>query len=132
MELKLESIPTKFIISNLEIIPLVQGADKYWRDPSGVIYALHDDASSVDYRNACGVGFFSLPDWPIFKSVNEICGVHDYMYSSPVFQAYHSRAEADLILEQLLALKDHPLVGSIFSEVSHLLGAPFWENPRTR
>lgn len=91
-----------------------------------------DPSSSVDHKPQCGIGLLTLPNWPFFRKMNEACAVHDHLYESPAYQAYHTREEADWLLERLLALSGHPLFGALAAKVSSLYGASLWENPKTR
>lgn len=125
-------LQTKFIIFNRQVITLTLGADGLYRSEDGTLWGFHDKSLSADDKDVCGVGWFSLPDWDYFKKANEACAVHDYMYESPVFQAFHERAEADTYLGTLLLLAGHPVLGKIFPDIARLLGAPLWENTQTR
>lgn len=103
-----------------------------WYDQDGGMWDFADPSSSVDQKARCGVGLLSLPDWPFFRKLNEACGVHDHLYESPAYQAFHTREEADTLLENLLALSEHPRFGRFARRVSELYGADLWENPHTR
>lgn len=123
---------TKFIIFKHEVIEL-RRPDGYsaWQDSEGTLWAYADSKDSVDVRDVCGVGWASLPDWPMFRMINQQCARHDMAYSSPVYQAFHTRVEADEYLDELLRLSGHWVIGAVFEEVSRLLGCPLWENPTT-
>lgn len=119
---------TKFIITNkLGTTKLNKNEDGFWQDDKGTLYAYKDANSTTDNVDRCGVWPVALPIWSMFQTVNADCGVHDIMYSSPIYQAFHTRAEADAQLDQLLDLSNHPLIADIFSEIARLLGSPFWE-----
>lgn len=109
-------------------VELERGDDGFYRDESGTIYALPDNASSIDDITRCGIGILSLPEnWRI----NQACKTHDYMYSSPVYQAFHTRKEADEVLRKHLANMGYPVIGSLFKKVASIFGGRFWENKRT-
>lgn len=122
----------KYIVFRQKTIELIKNEDGYWEDEKGTIYAFADPTSSVDDKPQCGVGLLTLPDFPFFREINRMCGRHDYLYESPVYQAFHNRSEADVYLEMQLAAIGHPLVGEVMSQISEDLGAPFWENEKTR
>lgn len=121
-----------FIIAGREVIHLSLGNDGFYRDQHGTIFALRDDSDTVDLVDRCGVGVFSLPG---NHPLNDACRSHDYMYSSPAYQAFHSRAEADAELGRLVGLIE---LGSyrpwapIFEFFSRLFGGKLWENKKTR
>jgi len=121
----------KFIVFKGETIQLNEDENGFYRDTQGTIYAFSSNRDSVDNRDVCGVGWFSLSDG---NPLNRACGVHDYAYSSPVYQAYHSRQEADYhlqtLLEQIPTAKG-TITPYLFRAVSRFLGGLFWENPET-
>lgn len=110
------------------------GPDNLWRDQYGVIYALSDDENTVDVIDRCGIGLLSLPeDHP----ANVGCKPHDYKYSSPAFQKFHVRSEADEDLEKDLSLLGYPIFGWFAKQISRVFGglrgkAKLWENDETR
>lgn len=123
---------SKYIITNrFGVTELVVNADGFYQDPEGTVYAFKN-GKSVDPVARCGVKPFTLPLWDCFEEVNEACGIHDNMYEMPVYQAFHTRDEADDYLEHLIELSGHPILADIFSELARELGAPFWENQKTR
>jgi hypothetical protein len=101
--------------------------DKLWRDIEGTIYGFADGKSS-DAVTRCGIGMLSLP-------TNSPCTLaavaHDFSFTSPVYQLFHSRYEADQELERQLKL-----LGRWYSRpfylLSRLFGRFFWENKDTR
>lgn len=113
------------------VVQLTRDENHVWRSADGTAYAL-DDGLSTDKVNRCGVAPFALPTWPIFREINDACVPHDYAYDSWGFQFYNSRADADRMLESLEHVSGHPILGAIFHEVAHLLGAKYWENQATR
>ena len=99
-----------------------------WFSFDGVEFALSDDASSVDPIDRCGIGRFSLP-----TSVPINCAPHDFAYSSPTYQVFHTRKEADEMLESLT--EQAPglwnLLAKPFYWISRQFGAIRWEDPKT-
>lgn len=83
-------------------VKLLRYPDGLWRDADGTVYALEDPKYSKDDKKRAGVGVFSLPeDHPI----SQASGPHDYAFSSPAYQAFHNRVEADLMeLKNVAAL----------------------------
>lgn len=108
-------------------VRLKQKEDGFYYDDFGVIYALPDKASSVDDVSRCGIGVLSLPRG---MSINDACKLHDYAYSSPVFQAFHTRKEADELLRQHAALLGYPILGRVFKTISRIFGAKYWEDKK--
>lgn len=103
----------------------------FWKDQYGTLFAYAYDGDSVDHRNACGVGFFSLADG---NPLNEACTPHDFAYDTPVYQAFHTRDEADHYLGQLLKQVpgyEHSLTPELFEWLARQEGFHFWENPAT-
>lgn len=99
------------------------------RDEFGTILAYPDKENSVDDKDVCGVGLFSLdPNDPL----NEICRIHDNKYTNPVYQEFHSREEADKDLRIQIENAGRPLTGKVFYYLSKVFGRFFWENKRTR
>lgn len=123
-------VDNKYIITNNTTVELTRNADGFYQDDKGTIYA-YNDGVSTDPKDVCGVAPLDLPSWPFFQTENDQCAKHDFMYTSPVYQAFHTRQEADTYLERMLDLSGHPLIGEIFSEIARLLGSPFWENEAT-
>lgn len=122
------SAPTRFLVAGTQVVQIFKMPDGYWRDVWGTIFALRDDASSVDSVDRCGVGAFSLP-----SDVPVDCAPHDYAYSSPAYQAFHTRKEADEYLRSLV--RQAPGVWSLLSApfyfISRIFGGKFWENEAT-
>lgn len=121
----------KYIITKkFGVITLVRGGDGFWRDPNGTIFALND-GRSIDDAKRCGIWPFALPTWDFFTPLNQACAPHDFAYSSPVYQAFHTRLEADEYLGNLQSIAANPIVAGIFEGISRLLGVEFWENDKT-
>lgn len=117
---------TTYVISKHE--------DGLWRDAWGCIYALAEDENSVDNIDRCGIGFLSLP---INHPANAGCSPHDYKYSSPAYQLFHTRAEADADLERDETLLGFPVLGKVFRFLAKTFGGfkgklRLWENDKTR
>ena len=122
----------RFFVYKKKVIGIIQGEDGLWRDADGTIYALEDDRASVDPRNVCGVGPVSLPE---DSPLNEACRPHDYEYSSPAYQAFHTREEADEDLRKNLELLSqghwYHFVAYPFYWLARTFGGTFWENNMT-
>lgn len=116
------------IIFRGQVINLAVGEDNLWRDSEGTVYGFTDDNLSVDKVTRCGIGPLSLPKE---SELNKLCAGHDYMYSSPAYQAFNTREAADNELERQFAQANYPLVGKVFRLFSRLLGAAYWENKHT-
>lgn len=102
--------------------------DNFWYDITGTIYAFAEVHPGDDPRIRCGAGFFSLPQ---SSSLNELCAPHDFQFSCPVWQAYHTESESNEALEQRMILANHPMVGELFYQITDLLGPLYWDNKET-
>lgn len=118
----------RYIPFGKSVEELNQGEDGLWRDSQGTVWAFSEDKNSVDPVTRCGIGFFSLPEGSV---INAGCRVHDYLYSSPTYQAYHTREEADEVLRQQLIKLKYPIIGRLFYRLSRLFGGKYWENKKT-
>lgn len=113
---------------------LVRGEDGLWRDEEGTIIALPEKTSSVDDKVRCGVGVASLPEdhW-----ATDACRPHDYKTSSPAYQAFHNRSEAEDDFDRDLGILaerswGRRIVAVALSTISRLSSWDFWENKKTR
>lgn len=123
---------SKYVItSRFGYTKLTQQPSGFWSDDKGTLYAYKEASSTTDQEDRCGVWPLALPQWAMFQKINEACVPHDFTYSSPVYQAFHTRTDADYYLDHLLTLEGHPLLGDVFSDIAKLLGVPFWENAKT-
>lgn len=104
-------------------------SDYQWRDKWGCVYALRDNRASIDNVDRCGVWFFSLSEK---HPLTVACRPHEYMYTSPTFQLYHTREQADRALYRYAKILGFPTVGKIFQWLSSVFGGPLWENEKTR
>lgn len=132
----LPSTDTKhYIVLKNQVIELTKGSDGLWRDADGGVYAYADAGSSVDDKSRCGVGIFSLPE---SSYLTPACAIHDYQYSSPAYQAFHTRQEADRALRRniktIVGSPYNPvyLLGQLFKSVVDTLGSQYWDNKNTR
>lgn len=122
---------TMFIVTKRwGTLALTKGPDGFWRDGLGTIFAL-TEYTSVDDIARCGVGFFSLPS---AHPLTKYCDRHDWAYSNAVFQAFHTREEADRWLRSLIAYENSiwRYLRTPFYYLTRLFGGMFWENPTTR
>jgi hypothetical protein len=123
----------RFVVAGKKIYRLSRDENGLWRDKHGVIWALRSDSASVDDYQGCGVHLAALPDWHIFRNLNEICARHDYMYSSPAFQFFYTRKDADEYLEALINQAEYfSVVAKPFKWLSRIFGGRFWESNKTR
>jgi len=91
----------KYLHYKGKLIEIQKCEDGLWRDELGCIYALTEDSATVDPINRCGAGIFSLkPSHPL----TDACTPHDFAYCSPAYQLFHTREEADLMLEHHVEL----------------------------
>jgi hypothetical protein len=120
-----------YLTANGKVVELTLNASGFWADSEGAVYGLYDPASANDPVSRCGVSPIALPTTPYFAVLNEDCAAHDYAYSSPVYEAYHTRQEADDYLESLLSQSGYPIIGWLFRNIARLFGGKFWENTST-
>ncbi len=122
----------KYVVANGVIHPLFLRIDGLYADSSGTIWALSESKTSADVIDRCGVGDLSLsPNHPLTAARK----VHDFMYSSPAYQVFHTRKEADEELERLANLVDfgrYSFWAKPLKWLSRLFGGKFWENNKTR
>ena len=113
-------------------IRLIKGPDGLWRDDDGTVWA-YAEGGQADTSDNCGVGVFSLPNG---NPLNHVCRFHDFQYSSPGFQAFHTREESDAYLESLIEQDKTAgawrLLAKPFYFLCRLFGGPLWENDKTR
>lgn len=123
----------RHVVAGRKIYRLELGSNGLWRDRHGVIWALQDDHASLDLNQVCGVFPFSLPNWHIFRQLNDICAKHDYMYSTPAFQYFHTRKDADEYLQMLLEQDKYlSWLGRPFKWVCRIFGGRFWDRKESR
>lgn len=126
--------PSKFIVFRGRRIRLYPDVDSpgIYRSWEGTVFALREDNTSVDLIDRCGVGIFSLdPKHPL----TDACKPHEFMYSSPAFQLFNTREEADKRLAELVDIlqkKKGSFVGKVFRTLAQWFGASLWENKKTR
>jgi len=110
------------------VIKLTLIEDVLWRDEFGTVFALQDLRESSDKIPRCGVWPVVLPEWMPFT---DVCVVHDFMYSSPAYQVFNTRREADDKFRELLGAKTKDSWYSIFTYPLYLtvrvFGGFFWE-----
>lgn len=112
---------------------LYEREDGLWEDAKGTIYALTDPKLSVDTNNQAGVGIFVLPKGHF---LSQAAPMHDYMFSSPAFQRYHSLAEANLWFLRNAAILGNGKRGArLWLGVARFalgrFSRYFWDNPDT-
>ena len=97
------------------------------------MYALADDSRTLDPKVRCGVAPFALPE---SDEWTDACRPHDYAYSSPAYQTFNERSEADDKLElDLKLLSKGPIrrfLSPLAAGLARVFGWLFWENPGTR
>lgn len=121
---------SKYIIFKGEVISLTELKPGFWYDPFGTVYALRGD-STADPVKRCGVWPFSVPMNLYFAKLNGSCSPHDYAYDTPVYQAFHTRKEADNYLRDVLIANGYSLLGRLFRSLARMFGGQFWENDKT-
>lgn len=101
-----------------------------WIDNEGGVWAFADDDASTDPIIRCGVGLLSLPaSHPLTRA----CKPHDFKYSSPEYQWFHTRSEAEADLERdAKTVRWWGWTAPILKFLAHTFGGSKWENERTR
>jgi len=124
---------TKYLVVEGEILTLQHSSfTDTWYDDYGCLWAIEDDAKGADPVVRCGVGFASLP---ASHPLTDACRRHDYAYSSPTYQLFHTRKEADdfLYLQIKMVGKGHwyRILATPFYRLVRTFGWKFWENEKT-
>lgn len=137
MELYYSPGTKKYIVFRRETIELTYDGPPYlWRDEHACIWGIGEDKAGIDKNNGCGVGVFRWYSWlPWAKKLNEECAVHDWMYSCPAWQVFHTRSEADSYLKYLIKVggagDGSAQLAQTFKELARKLGSSLWENGET-
>jgi len=123
----------KYIAFQGNLIELRYLEDGLWHSSDGTIFALTDESASLDTVSRCGIGVLSFSTkFPLTID----CKIHDYMYTSPAFQLFHTREEADTWLESLVDQTAEHSWLSIFAKpfhwIAHVFGGVAWEVDSTR
>lgn len=71
------------------------------RDPHGTVWGMRDRANEIDHADVCGVWPLSVPDWAVFRELNDACEPHEFVTSSPEYQWFHTFEEATEVLSTL-------------------------------
>lgn len=122
----------RYVVVSGQVVKLCRDPDTdLYKDDWGTIWALPEYENSTDRIARCGVGFFSFR---INNPLTSYCSTHDYMYSSPTFQYFHTRYEADVWLYK--AIENHAGFYRILAlpiyYITYLGGRFFWENETTK
>lgn len=122
---------TKYLIFRGEVHPIYLSADdNLWRSEDGTVFGLTYDGAFTVPDPACGAGIFELSTK---HKLTKYCKVHDYMYSTPAYQAYNEREKADAALAKLVATdKRWGWIAPLFYVLTRVFGGSLWENKRTR
>lgn len=121
-----------FVKANGKTYKLVRGEDGLFRDEEGGIWAYAERAPGDDPEVRCGVGILSLPkSHPLTKA----CAPHDYKYSSPAYQLFYNRLDADKDMRRDIKIiskkKWYYFLGQGFFSAVRLFGQKFWDNKKT-
>jgi len=124
---------TKYIHFRGRVIAIRKCLDGLWRSMDGTIWGFTEDTAVVDPVSRCGVGIFSLA---AEHELTSGCQPHDYAYSSPAYQLFHTRKEADEMLLNNINLIGKSKWYSVFAKpfyyFSRWFGGKYWENNKTR
>lgn len=124
----------RYLLFKGEIIPLyLDLLRNLWIDKDGTTYAFAENANSTDPIARCGINMLSFPTG---SPLDDACKAHDFKYSSPTYQFYHIRAEADAALlrdlKQVSRGSLYYIFATPFYYIARLLGGKYWENKDTR
>lgn len=120
----------KYIIFGGEAVKISMHPDGCWKDRWGTVYALRDGGAFVDPDPRCGIGIFSLPEG---HPLNDVCRVHDYQFSSPYYQLFHTESEANKELyRNLKKAGASSFIAKLFYGLVDQLGGWWWENKQTK
>lgn len=127
----------KYVVFRGEIHPIfLSPEDNLWRSWDGTVFGLTDTGDFTVTDPRVGVGIFSFPRrFPLTKYAK----IHDYTYSSPAYQAFHTRLAADRMLRDMIALEPtwYRVFAKPFYRIVRVFGGlrgklKLWENPKTR
>lgn len=110
---------------------LVRAPDGLYYDPLGTVWALQEFTPGSDPIIEIGIGhLWALsPNHPWTNAAR----FHDLAYSSPAYQKFHTRLEADTKLyHDLLSVGAPQSVALLFYGIVRVVGGTFWDNPETR
>lgn len=109
---------------------MVKDGRDVWMDDSKTIWAYVDAAATTDSVVRCGVYPFVLPETSV---CSDAAKAHDYAYSSPVYQLFYTRREADdKLYEDLRCVGYSKPVAATMWALARIFGRLFWENKKTR
>ena len=115
-----------------ERIKITLGPDNLWRDEQGTIYGFIKDSYQKDKVTRLGIAPLVLPKK---VRINDAAQAHDYAYSSPAYQEFNTRKEADKILEAQVEQLGHGTIWQALAKpiywITRLLGGKYWENKKT-
>lgn len=127
--MRVRYVPTK----RWGTIEITQADDGLWYSQDGTCWAVREDSDSVDPVDRVGVGIASLP---VSNPLTKDAKPHDYMYSSPAWQTFHTREESDQFLLDYIANDKEAgawrLLALPFYWISRCFGGFFWERKQTR
>lgn len=127
------SVEHRYIPLKGRTIVLTKNADDLWCDETGCIFAIRDEAAMTDPVDRIGVWPFVVP----FKTpMDDVYKVHDYMYSCPAWQFFHTREESDAWAREWHLAETQGYAWSLlagpFYFLMRKLGGRFWERKETR
>lgn len=134
MPLTVKEVEHRYIPLKDGVIVLTQNEDGLWCDETGCIYAVREDSAMTDKVDRIGVWPFVFP----FKTrLDDIYKVHDYLYSCPAYQFFHTREEADAWAREwheAWTKTSWPLrlLAQPFYFLMRTFGGRYWENEKTR
>lgn len=115
-----------------ERIKVTMGNDCLWRDENGLIYGFIDNKYQKDRVTRLGVAPLALPT---NIRINDAAKAHDYAYSSPAYQEFHSRKEADEVLEAQVEQLGYGTIWQALAKpfyyIARIFGGKYWENDKT-
>ncbi len=115
-------------------IEVRRAIDGLWYDEWGCVYALRDNTFTVDTVDRAGIWPFVVP-LPLDHPVNVAARPHDFKYSCPAYQAFHTRKEADDDLKRDLKILNEGSIWKIvarpFRFLARVFGRRAWENDAT-
>jgi hypothetical protein len=123
----------RYLAFKTGIIEVTRATNDRFYDKDGCEYAFAEDANMVDKISRIGVWPFVFPQGTVLDAPAK---VHDFMYSCPSYQAYHTREEADAYLREneLKATEGSWLRIFVqpFYWITRVLGGRYWENKETK
>lgn len=133
-----ETPPPLIIIQTIKFgnVSLARCPDGLYRDVYGTVFAYRTDGklSNEDPDPRCGIYPAVIPLRLTSDTLAVACRVHDYLYESDAYQAFHPRSEGDNVFVSLEAQDTNTFWRNARDSMHGLIrwfGGKAWENDKT-